>query len=337
MPATPPTAIVLPCSMRSRFALLTVKVVLCTMTAFATSQPAAAFPDRPIRVVIPLPPGSVSDVVVRLIQPHLVNAFDKPLIVENRPGASGLIGSNSVANADPDGHTLLLVTTTHSINSATRPSQKGLRTLQPVIMIGRNSQLFLINPSVKATTLKELVELTKAQPQTYSYATPGLGTQAHLLMELWSANAGIQLKHVPYPGGPPAVRATVTGEAHITLISPLASLAQVRAGELRALATGGAQREAELPDVPTTKEAGYPEFAALQWIGILAPQGTPSPIIDRINRDVQSVLDRSDVQQSLGKLGMTAAGGTPGAFSAFIDSEIRQWSEAAGRAGIKPE
>lgn len=325
------------CVLRNRFARLAVTAVLCAVTVIAASQPAAAFPDRPIRVVIPLPPGSVSDVIVRLIQPHLVNAFGKPLIVENRPGASGLIGSNSVANADPDGHTLLLVTTTHSINSATRPSQKGLRTLQPVIMIGRNSQLFLINPSVKAKSLKELVELAKAQPQAYSYATPGLGTQAHLLMELWSANAGIQLKHVPYPGGPPAVRATVTGEAHMTLISPLASLAQVRAGELRALATGGAQREAELPDVPTTKEAGYPDFAALQWIGILAPQGTPTSAIERLNQDVNSVLKRTDVQESLGKLGMTAVGGTPGEFGAFIESEIKQWSEAARRAGIKPE
>jgi tripartite-type tricarboxylate transporter receptor subunit TctC len=303
----------------------------------ALQQEAFAFPEKPIRIMIPLPPGSVSDVVIRIVQPHLTEALGKPLIIEHRPGASGLIGSNAVANAEPDGHSLLLVTTTHSINSATRPSQKGLRTLQPVIMIGRNSQLFLVNPGVNARSLRELVALAKAEPQKYSYSTPGLGTQAHLLMELWSTQAGIQLKHVPYPGGPPAVRATVTGESHMTLISPLASLAQVRAGELRPLATGGAEREAELPDVPTTAEAGFPEFRANQWIGVLAPQGTPRPIIEKLNAEMQAVLKRADVREQLGKLGMMAAGGSPEEFGALIDSEIRQWTDVAGRAGIKLE
>ena len=312
-------------------------LVLCVGAQIALHGAAAAFPDKPVRVMIPLPPGSVSDVIVRIIQPHLVEALGKPLIVEHRPGASGLIGSNAVANADPDGHSLLLVTTTHSINSATRPSQKGLRTLQPVIMIGRNSQLFLVNPGVNAKTLRDLVELAKAEPQKYSYSTPGLGTQAHLLMELWSSQAGIQLKHVPYPGGPPAVRATVTGETHMTLISPLASLAQVRAGELRALATGGSEREAEMPDVPTTAEAGFPDFRANQWIGVLAPQGTPKPIVETLNRAVHAVLQRPDVREALGKLGMTPVGGPPEEFGALIDSEIRQWTDVAGRAGIKLE
>src|SRR5262245_15343389 len=242
--------------------LFAVASVLAIVVPQAMVSRADAYPDRPVRLIIPLPPGGAVDIVGRLLQPHLEKSIGKPLIIENRAsGASGIVGAAAVANADPDGHTLLLVPTTFTINAAIHPKLpfNPQRSFEPVSIIGRNSLLVLVHPKVEAKTLQELAALAKAQPGKLNYATPGASSQAHLLLELWSAQAGIRMQHIPYRGGAPAVLATVTGETHVTLISPTASLPQIESGALRALATGGATRELQLPDVPTTAEAGYPD------------------------------------------------------------------------------
>ena len=207
----------------------------------ATLSPVAAFPERPIRVIIPLPPGGAVDIVARLLQPHLEKALGKPLIIENKAGASGIVGAATVATADPDGHTLLLVPTTFTINAAVHQKLPfdPIKSFEPIAIVGRNSLMILVNPKVQAKTLKELAALAKAKPGALNYATPGASSQAHLLLELWSSQAGIKMQHIPYRGGAPAVLATVTGEADMTLISPTASLTQIEAKTLRALATGG--------------------------------------------------------------------------------------------------
>lgn len=298
---------------------------------------AAAYPERPIRVVIPLAPGGAVDLVARLLQPHLEKSLGKPLIVEHRPGASGILGAATVANADPDGHTLLLVPTTYTINAAVQPKLPfdPLRSLEPIVVVGRNSLMFLVNPKVPARTLREFAELAKAQPGKLNYATPGASSQAHFLLELWSAQAGIRMQHIPYRGGAPAVLATVSGETQITLISPPASMPQIESGALRALATGGTTREQQLPDIPTAAEAGYPDFTALQWIGVLATGGTPKPVIERLNRELQQILQLPEVKMRLFEQGMTVAGGTPDEFRALLESEIKQWIEVARRANIQ--
>ncbi|MCC6888753.1 MAG: tripartite tricarboxylate transporter substrate binding protein [Hyphomicrobiales bacterium] len=298
---------------------------------------AAAYPERPIRVVIPLAPGGAVDLVARLLQPHLEKSLGKPLIVEHRPGASGILGAATVANADPDGHTLLLVPTTYTINAAVQPKLPfdPLRSLEPIVVVGRNSLMFLVNPKVPARTLREFAELAKAQPGKLNYATPGASSQAHFLLELWSAQAGIRMQHIPYRGGAPAVLATVSGETQITLISPPASMPQIESGALRALATGGTTREQQLPDIPTAAEAGYPDFTALQWIGVLATGGTPKPVIERLNRELQQILQLPEVKMRLFEQGMTVAGGTPDEFRALLENEIKQWIEVARRANIQ--
>lgn len=305
--------------------------------ALALASPAAAFPDRPIRVVIPLAAGGAMDVIARLLQPHLEKSLGKPIIVDNRPGASGILGAGVVANADPDGHTLLLVPTTFTINPAVHAKLPfdPLRSFEPIVIIGQNSQLFLVNPQVKANTLQEFVALAKASPGAFNYGTPGASSQAHLLMELWSSQAGIRMQHVPYRGGAPAVLATVAGEVHMTLITPLASLPQVEAKQLRALATGGTRREEKLPDVPTVAEAGFPNFSALQWVGLLATGGTPKPIVDRLNAEVGRVLQLPEVQDKLKEHGMTVDGGPSAAFRALIESEIKLWTDVARKADIR--
>ena len=298
---------------------------------------AVAYPDRPVRMIIPLPPGGAVDIVARLLQPQLEKSLGKPLIIENRAGASGIVGAAAVASADPDGHTLLLVPTTFTINAAVHEKLpfNPLRSFEPVVVAGRNSLLFLVNAKVKAKSLQELAAQAKAQPGKFNYATPGASSQAHFLLELWSGQAGIRMQHIPYRGGAPAVLATVTGEADMTLISPTASLSQIESGALRALATGGTTREEQLPNVPTTAEAGYPDFKALQWIGLLTTGGTPKPIVDRLNGEVQRALQLSDIKTKLAEQGMTVAGGTPAEFRSLIEAEIKQWAEVARKANIR--
>jgi tripartite-type tricarboxylate transporter receptor subunit TctC len=307
------------------------------VTLLAAISPATAYPDRPIRVVIPLPPGGAVDIVARLLQPHLEKSLGKPLVIENKPGASGIIGAANVATADPDGHTLLLVPTTFTINPAVHQKLPfdPIKSFEPVAIVGRNSLMFLANPDVPAKTLQEFAGLAKAKPGTLNYATPGASSQAHLLLELWSQQAGIKMQHVPYRGGAPAVLATVMGEAHITLISPTASLTQIESKKLRPLATGGATREEQFPDVPTAAEAGYPNFKALQWIGLLTTGGTPKPIVDRLNAEVARALPQ--IKGRLAEQGMTVAGGPPSEFRLLIADEIRQWTEVARKANIKVE
>jgi tripartite-type tricarboxylate transporter receptor subunit TctC len=302
-------------------------------------SPAAAYPDRPIRVIIPLPPGGAVDIVARLLQPHLEKSLGTPLIIENKAGASGIVGAGTVATADPDGHTLLLVPTTFTINPAVHQKLPfdPIKSFEPVAIVGRNSLMFLVNPKVEARTLKELADLAKARPGTLNYATPGASSQAHLLVELWSSQAGVKMQHVPYRGGAPAVLATVTGEAHMTLISPTASLPQIESKALRALATGGATREEQLPDVPTVAEAGYPDFKALQWIGLLTTGGTPKAIVDRLNAEVQRALQLPEVKARLAEQGMTVAAGPASEFRSLIADEIKQWTEVARKANIRVE
>jgi tripartite-type tricarboxylate transporter receptor subunit TctC len=312
-------------------------LVLALVASPAALSPAAAYPDRPIRMIIPLPAGGAVDIVARLMQPHLEKALGQPIVIDNRAGASGIVGAQTVANAEPDGHTLLLVPTTFTINPAIHPKLPfdPIRAFEPVSIIGRNSLLFLVNADVKANSLQEFVALVKSQPGKLNYSTPGASSQAHLLLELWSSQAGIHMQHIPYRGGAPAVMAAVTGEVQLTLISPTASLPQIEAKKLRPLATGGATREEQLPNVPTAAEAGFPEFKGLQWIGLLATGGTPKPIVDRLNGEIEKMLQMKDFQAKLQEQGMTIAGGPPSDFRALIESEIKQWTEVARKANIK--
>ena len=321
---------------RSRRAWL-LAAVIGALAAFATPGLAQKYPDRPIRLIVPLPPGGLVDIVARLLQPLLEKSLGQSIVVDNRPGASGIIGANAVATAQPDGYTLLLVPTTFTISAALHPKlpYDPLRALQPVAVIGRNSLLFLANPKVAANNLREFAALAKANPGTMNYATPGASSQAHLLLELWSSQAGIKMQHVPYRGGAPAVLATVSGETQLTLISPVASLPQIEAKTLRPLATGGPVREAHLSDVPTAAESGFPEFKALQWIGLLTTAGTPNEIVSRLNSELNRALDDKNLQAKFAEQGMAKAGGTPDEFRALIEAEIKQWAEVARVAKIE--
>jgi tripartite-type tricarboxylate transporter receptor subunit TctC len=312
-------------------------VVFVAVTAFASPGLAQKYPDRPIRVIVPLPPGGVVDIVARLLQPHLEKALGQPLIVDNRSGASGIIGANAVATAPPDGYTLLLAPTTFSITAALHPKLPfdPMSAFAPIAVIGHNPMLLLVNPKVPAQTPQELVALAKAKPGSLNYSSPGISSQTQLLIELWSLQAGIKMQHVPYRGGNPALMSTVAGETEVTLISSTLALPQIEAKTLRPLATGGPAREAQLPGVLTTAEAGYPKFQALQWIGLFATGGTPNDVVERLNAEVNRALDMKELQARLSEQGMSKAGGTPQQFRTLLESEVSQWKEVASAAHIE--
>ena len=298
---------------------------------------ADTYPNHPIKIVVPTQAGAAQDILARMMQPYLEKSLGQPVIVENRSGASTMIGTEAVAKAAPDGHTLLIVPTTFTVNAAlnTKLNFDLQRDFEPITVLVKNPLLFAVNAKVQAKTLQEFVTLAKAQPDKLNYGTSGASTQAHLLLEMWSAQAGIKMQHIPYRGGAPAALAVASGEVQIVLLSPLGILAQVQAGLVRPIATGGRERDAKMPDLPTAAEAGFPGFEAEQWLGLLTTAGTPKEIVAKLNAEVNRILREPDIVAKLAMQGTTAAGGTPEEFKALIQNEIRNWKDIAQKANIK--
>ena len=297
---------------------------------------ADTFPSRPIRLIVPTQAGAAQDIIARLLQPYLERSLGQPVVVENRSGASTMIGTDAVAKAPPDGYTWLIVPTTFTVNAAlnAKLSFDPERDFEPVTVLVKNPLLFAVNAKVPATSLKEFVERVKQDPGKFNYGSSGASTQAHLLLEMWTAQAGIKMQHIPYRGGAPAALAVATGEVQLVLLSPLGIWPQLQAGTARALATGGISRDAKLPDLPTAAEAGFPGFVAEQWLGLLTTAGTPKDIVTKINTEVNRALRDPDLIEKLALQGTTAAGGTPEEFRNLIVTEIRNCKDTAQRAGI---
>ncbi len=330
---------------REPYAVTTTRCVLAALAAIvlATASGSAAtaqtYPTRPIRMIVPFAAGGANDIVARLIQPDLEKALGQPVIIENKPAASGIVGTDQVAKAAPDGYTLLMAFTTHTVNAVVNAKlpYDTERDIAPVVLIGKSPLLFLVNPKVPATTLAEFIALAKKNPGKFNYGTPGATSQGHLLVALWSGLAGIDIQHVPYRGGAPAVLGTVSGEVQLTLMSEIASVAQVKAGALRALATGSLTRDPHFPDLPTVAESGFPGFEAVAWSGLFTTAGTPDKIIERLNAEVNRIIREPAIIARFEEQGITPAGGTPAEFGQFISRELRRWKEAAQVAHINPE
>jgi tripartite-type tricarboxylate transporter receptor subunit TctC len=305
----------------------------------AVTSHAQDYPNHPIRLIVPFAAGGLNDVVARLVAPYLERSLGQPVIIDNRPAAGGMVGTDATAKATPDGYTLLMVASSFAIIPATRAQMPydAERDLAPIIMVAKNSLLFLVNPKVPANSLAEFIALAKASPGKFNYASPGAATQTSLVIELLSQKAGIKLQHIPYRGGAPAMTAMVAGDTQFTAISTLLSLPQIQAGALRAIATGSLTREAQLPDLPTVAEQGFPGFEAIQWIGLLTTAGTPPAIIARINAEVSRALRDPDLIAKFAQQGIAPAGGTPADFARTIATDIKNWTETARAANIKAE
>jgi len=313
-------------------------LLLC-IGAFLAIAPAYAqdYPNRPIRIIVPFPPGGLNDNVTRTIQPLLQQKLGQPVVVENKPGASGIIGTDAVAKAAPDGYTLLVVASSHTVTPATNAHLPfdTEHDLTAVSLLVRDPFLFVGGAKVQAKTLRDFVALAKAQPGKLTYATPGTDSQSHFVTELFDQRASIKMLEVPYRGGAPSVLSLISGETDFAVLSTQLSGPQIKAGKITALASGGRTRSPHFPDVPTLAEQGY-DMEVLQWVGMLAPGKTPKPIVAKINAALREVLSDPEVVKKLEAQGVTASASTPEEFQTLIAAEIKQWKEVAQAIGVKP-
>jgi tripartite-type tricarboxylate transporter receptor subunit TctC len=305
--------------------------------ARAQASPTQNWPTQTVRLIVPFPAGGSNDVMGRLIAPHLEKALGQTVIVDNRPAAAGQVGTEAVARSAPDGHTLLLVASSHTVQPALNPRlpYNTEKDFAPVTLVNSNAMFFFVHPDVPANTLAEFVALAKKEPGKYNYASPGVGSQTHLTVELLSRRTGIQVQHIPYRGGAPATQAMLLGETHFTMLAPNIIFPHIEAGKIRAIASGGHERHPRLPALTTTAEQGLKDIEAIQWVGVLARAGTPKPVIDRRNKEINRIIHLPDVVAVLEKQGVSPTGSTPDEFQALISREINQWRDIAREANIK--
>ncbi len=319
---------------KRRFLAGTVAAGVC---AFATSTPAQNYPVKPVRIVVPFAPGGV-DVTARLIADRLTAALRQPFIVENRPGAGGAVGAKMVTTSDPDGYTLMFSTPGPVVVSPLINRNAGydtLKNLAPVAIVSQSPLLLVIHPSVPAKTVNELVAHAKAHPGRVHYPSPGFGTQPHLVGEMFKAMTGLDIVHVPYRGSAPAITDLLAGQMQIYFDNFANVLQHVESGKLRAIAVTGDARSPQLPDVATMRESGFGEIEATYWNGLLAPAGTPAPIVTRLNAAVNQALAAPEVRAALKKLGSDPKPGPSQAFASFIAQEVQRWGKVVRDANIK--
>jgi tripartite-type tricarboxylate transporter receptor subunit TctC len=299
---------------------------------------AQRYPEKPIRIVVIFPAGGAADVLGRTVGDKLRQSWGQPVIVENRPGASGNIAAEAVAKSAPDGYTILLGgLTTHGINPSLyrRLPYDPVRDFVPITIAATTPLVLEVHPSVPAHSVDELISLARSRPGELNYASFGNGTSGHLATVLFSSLAGIDMMHVPYKGSPPAMADLLAGRVHLMIDAIPASLPHIKAGKLRALAVTSAERSRALPDVPTIAEAALPGFEVIGWLGFFAPAGVPAPIVQRLSAEIGSVLRMPDVRERLVAQGLDVETNTPGEFARFVDSELKKWAGVVKTAGVR--
>jgi tripartite-type tricarboxylate transporter receptor subunit TctC len=309
------------------------------LAVLSDPAPAQSYPNRPVRIVVPSPPGGGTDILARVLAQHLSTGLGQQFFVENRPGAGNIIGIESVARAAPDGYTLLMAPSTLALNAVMHKKipYDSVRDFAPITQVASLSNVLLVHPAVPAKTLQELIALAKQKPGELSYGTPGIGTSPHMSMELLKSMAGIDLRHIPYRGTAPAVTDVIGGRITATFANMLTAKPQVDNAHVRALAVSGNKRSTGLPNVPFVAEAGVPGYEATQWYGLLAPAGTPEPIVARLHAEVVQILKLPETQEKMAADGAEPAGTTPAEFSALIRRELDKWGAVAKAAGIEPQ
>jgi len=320
-----------------------IRIALALALTLATLAPASAqpnWPDKPIRVIVPLPAGAAVDVVGRLIMSRLAERLGQIIVVENRAGASGALAADAVAKAAPDGYTLGMATSTTHVTTAilnTKLPYDPVKDFAPVALIGLVPYTLAVAPKLPANNLKELLALAKAKPKTLSYSTVGVASQGHLAAELMSTMAGIQLNHVPYRTSSQAILDLAEGRIDITfgILGTLGPL--IRDGRIRALAVTTEKRTADIPDVPTMAEAGLPGFEASLWFAVVAPAALPPALLTRLNREINAILGEPEIKRALSAHAITVELSTPDALRETIRVDIEKWRAIAVKAGVKPE
>jgi len=314
-------------------------LALLTSLGVGQAWAQAGYPNKPVRVVIGFPAGTTGDVVMRILAPLLGDLMGQPVIVENRPGAGSSIAAEAIARSRPDGYTLLLSTTANVINPSLYPglSYDFLRDLTPVTMLGEAPALLVGHPSLNAKTLPELVALAKARPDSMSFASSGNGTFTHLYGELFNQTQGVRLTHIPYKGSSQALTDLLAGRVSLLFTPASTVMAHVKAGTLKAFGLIGRQRLAALPDVPSFAETGIADFESALWFGLNAPAGTPVDIVERLGKDMATVLARPDVRAQLSAQSFNTLPGGVAPFADLLSKETGKWSRIVKAANIKPD
>src|SRR5438477_3040941 len=311
-----------------------VGIFFALVTALAHAQ---TYPTKPIRLVVPFPPGGATDILARDVAQKLTEAWGQAVIVDNRPGAGGNIGSELVAKSAPDGYTLEMGTVgTHAINASlyAKMPYDHVKDFTPIILVASVPNVLVVNPAVPVNSVRELIAYAKANPGKLNFASSGSGTSVHLSGELFKVMAGVQMTHVPYKGSSPALTDLIGGQVQLMFDNLPSSLAFIKAGKLRALAVTSASRAPALPDVPTVADT-VPGFEASSWFGVLAPAGTPPEIIARINGEVTKWLATPEAKEKLTAQGANVAGGTPQDFAKHIQAETAKWAKVVKESGAK--
>jgi tripartite-type tricarboxylate transporter receptor subunit TctC len=304
----------------------------------AKKDAAANFPVRPIRLVVPVPPGGSSDASARIIGQKLTEQWNQQVIIDNRAGAAEIIGTEIIARANPDGYTLVLVSLRYSVNpSLLKLPYDPVRDFEPVTMTAAVGNVLVVNVKTPVKSIKELIALAKQKPGELTFASSGVGGAPHLIGEFFALETGVKLTHIAYKGGGPAIADLVGGNVFMSFASMTSSLPFIKAGRLRPLAVSSRERSAQLPEVPTMIEAGVPTLEVRDWQGILAPRGTPRPVVDKLADELARILKQPEARARYAAAGMEIIASTPDEFRKAIASEIRRWAKVVKDANIKAQ
>jgi len=317
---------------------VTAIVAFIMLAGLPAVHAAQEYPNRPVRLIVPFPPGGSNDIVGRLIGAGLGDRLGKQVVIDNRAGGNSIIGTEIAATSQPDGYTLLVISTSFTTNPIIHKlPYDSKKAFAWVAMLGSGPNVLAVNPSLPARSVQELIALAKARPEYIVYASTGVGSNAHFGTELFKHMTGTQMLHVPYKGGGPALIATIGGQAHICLSSLIQAIGHIRSGKLRGLATSGAKRSITLPDMPTIAESGVPGYDTANWWGVAAPRGTSPAIIKRLNEEIKVVLDNPETAKRMINEGAEPMTKTPDELGKHVISEMDKWVKVAQIAGIKGE
>ena len=313
--------------------------LLAGLVAASGSALAQTYPSKPIRWIIPFPPGGAMDVMARALGPKMAESLGQPVITENRPGAGGIIGSEVVAKSPPDGHTILIVSVGQAVNASLYPKMPfdPIKDFEPVSLVAVVPNVLVLYPSVKANTIPELIALAKAQPGKLTYASAGNGTSIHLAGEMFASMAGVDIVHVPYKGSGPAVTDLLGGQVNLMFDSITSAKPHIQAGKLRALGVTSARRSQALPNVQTISEAGLKGYDVSPWFAVFVPAKTPKPVIDRLHGEITKALKLPDIQERFAAIGAEPVGSTPDQLATHLKRETDRWSAIIRDRNIKAD
>jgi tripartite-type tricarboxylate transporter receptor subunit TctC len=305
--------------------------------ALSPQANAQDYPNRTIKLIVPTGVGGITDILARMVGNSISNQLGQPVVIDNRTGAGGILGSRAVAQAEPDGYTLLMAFPSHAANPAlyAKLPYDSERDFAPISMVTRVSEILLVPNSSPAKSVREFVELARKEP--LNYASVGVGSLAHLATELFMSSAGVKMTHIPYRSVPEGQQAVMTGQVAVFFDTPVTALPQIRAGTVRALGISTVARLTVAPDIPTIAEAGVPGYEVVGWNGVLAPANTPRPIIDKLNKAIAAALKTPELEKLLREQGIEPAGNSPEEFARLMHADIEKWIRVTREAGIKPQ